>query len=120
MISVAVPPAPNRITGPNRRSSDTPSRSSCAFGHTIIGCTVKPGAERLAALSPRACHRLGRARASAAEASPRWTPPTSDLCVMSSDSTLMATFGACLSCSNAICSTSSGEAAMLVGTVGMP
>ena len=42
MISVAMPPAPNRITGPNRRSSNTPSRSSCAFGHTIIGCTVKP------------------------------------------------------------------------------
>ena len=61
MISVAVPPAPNRITGPNRRSSDTPSRSSCAFGHTIIGCTVKPWSRASGrAFATRVAHRLGR------------------------------------------------------------
>ena len=66
-ISTAVPPWPNRITGPNCGSSDAPTISSCAFGRRIIGCTVKP--------SIRAWGRCRRRRArSIASAAARTWP----------------------------------------------
>ena len=52
--SVATPPAPNRMTRPEQAILETPSKSSCAFGRTIMGCTVKPSSlARLAGSWPR-------------------------------------------------------------------
>ena len=85
--STAVPPAPNIMSGPKVGSTDMPRISSWARGRRIIGCTVKP--LMLASgirLRDRARSMSSAARsASSACSSPSRTPPTSDLCEMSSD-----------------------------------
>ena len=84
--STAVPPWPNRITGPNTPSTMMPAISSCAPGRMTIGCTVNPS---IFAEGRRAATRARMAVAAATtSASPfrsRTTPPTSDLCEMSGD-----------------------------------
>ncbi len=76
--STLVPPAPNRITGPNSGSTCVPAISSSARGRCTIGCTVKPSitaSGRAAATRWRIASAA--LRTAAASASSSATPPTS-------------------------------------------
>ncbi len=116
--STAVPPAPNRMTGPNSGSSTAPTMSSWAPGPPAMGCTVKPET-RASGLSSDTRARISSAasRTASGVARSRRTPPTSDLCVMSGDRILSATGPPSASAARAA---SSGVAAPRLSMTGMP
>ena len=118
MISTAVPPWPNKITGLKRTSSATPASNSSAPGRLTISCTMKP--------STRACGLLARMRDSIASAATRTasgqarfkaTPPTSLLCVISGEGILITTG---FPIAAAMTAASSASCATRVVTKGMP
>ena len=92
ITSTAVPPWPNRITGPKVGSMLAPMISSCACLRRTMACTLKPSSRACGWLLPmRASMALAAARTSSASCRLSTTPPTSDLCEMSSDRILMTT-----------------------------
>ena len=120
MISTAVPPRPNIITGPKVGSSATPRINSRAAGRLIIGWIMTPSI----CASGRA--RVARAMISAAAlrtpslvATPSTTPPTSDLCVISRDRIFTATARFCARKLSAFAAAASGLSAESVGTIGI-
>ena len=91
------------------------------MGRVTMGCTVKPSMRASGFSSLTRFSICSAARtASCAERNPRRTPPTSDLCEMSLERILTAKAGACCNRPAAMASTSCGEAATRVATVGMP
>ncbi len=119
--STEVPPAPNRMIGPNSGSSPMPTISSWAPGREIIACTVKPSMEASGALAATRSRMPWAALAAACGVRmPSTTPPTSDLWLMSRDRSLTATAGLRVSRSAAMVSASLTLWATMVSTTGTP
>ena len=78
-------------TGPNTGSRPTPRISSCASARRTIGCRAKPSNARAGRLraDPRG-DRAGGGGGGLGEPTSSTTPPTSDLCTTSGDTSLTA------------------------------
>ena len=116
--STAVPPCPKRITGPKVGSMLAPMISSCACFIFTIFCTVKPSTRALGWLLPtRTSMACAAARTSPSSFRFSTTPPTSDLCEMSSERILSTTGKPMRAASAAAASASAGT--VRVATTGM-
>ncbi len=118
--STAVPPWPNRITGPKTRSMLAPTISSCAPDlRSTIACTVKPAMRAAGRCArTRSSMSAAAARTCAAPARPSTTPPTSDLCEMSGLRILIATGKPITAAASAAAAGSATT--RVVATTGMP
>ena len=118
ITSTAVPPWPNRMTGPKVGSMLAPMISSCACDFFTMRCTVKPSSRALGNfLRTRASTSSTAVRTSSSLCRFSTTPPTSDLCEMSSDRIFSTTGKPMRAASAAAASASAGT--VLVATTGM-
>ena len=116
--STAVPPWPNRTTGPKTSSTITPAISSWAPARITMGSREKPSIRASGFLTAIvASMAVAAAATSAWPLRPRATPPTSDLWLMSGDRIFKASNPPM---SAAIAPASAGVRAMRVVTVGTP
>ena len=117
--STAVPPWPNRITGPNTGSMLAPTISSRACERRTIDCTLRPASvasgRRCVTRASIACTA---ARSPAASSMSSTTPPTSDLWLMSGETIFSATGQPMASA--AATAASASTATRRVATTGMP
>ena len=90
--STDVPPAPNRMIGPKSGSSLTPTISSWAPGRSTIACTREAVDDARSAPWRQGARRCPAPPAPppSGERTPRTTPPTSDLWLMSRDRSFTA------------------------------
>ena len=116
--STSLPPRPNTTTGPKVGSVIAPARSSRACGRRTIGCTENPSSRAPgASRSSRAAIPSAASTAATSLSTSRTTPPTSDLCETSGESSFTT---AGKPSSRAIAPASAGVWAMRVGTVWTP
>ena len=117
-ISTAVPPWPNRITGPKVASAVTPAINSKAPGRTTISCTMKPSRRALgSARATLSSIRLAAASTCARPDRLSATPPTSDLWITSRERIFSAT-GALMAAAASPAALASGTACVRAN--GMP
>ncbi len=117
--STATPPAPKTTTGPNTGSRPSPAISSSAPARRTIGCNAKPSIATPAAAARAAIARAA-ASASAAVARSSATPPSSDLCSTSAETSLTTTLPPPASIAAASAATASGVAARRSSGTGRP